>query len=308
MTDLEQPWQALRDRLIAAGLLVELGEPGIVALGGDFNRVLDALDALYLRTFADLSAEVWRFPPVEPKGLFEKTDYVASFPQLTGSLSAFTGDTRDHAELLRLRATDQQWEDLLHPAGLMMSPAACHPLYEVLAGTLPASGRLCEVLGSCFRHEPSSDPMRMQTFRMHEFVHAGTPASALAHRDQTAARLVTMLESLGLEISYEPANDPFFGRTGKVMAASQREAALKFELLTKVYGADLPATAIGSANYHNDHFGQAFGIHSADGEVAHTACLGLGLERTVLALLSRHGMSVAGWPSSVRAVLWPTDE
>lgn len=305
MTGPEQPWQALRDRLLNSGAIAELGEPGVVALGGEFNRVFDAVDALYLRTFAALDAEAWRFPPVEPKELFEKTDYVASFPQLTASLAAFTGDQRDHLELLRLRSEGKAWEETLHPAGLMMSPAACHPLYAVLTGDLPESGRTCEVLGSCFRHEPSADPMRMQTFRMHEFVHAGTPESALAHRDQTAAQLVDMLNSLGLEISYEPANDPFFGRTGKVMAASQREAALKFELLTQVYGTEASPTAIGSANYHNDHFGQAFGIRSADGEVAHTACLGLGLERTVLALLARHGMATSEWPASVRSVLWP---
>lgn len=305
MTVPEQPWQALRDRLLNANVIAELGEPGVVALGGEFNRVFDAVDALYVRTFADLAAEVWRFPPVEPKGLFEKTDYVASFPHLTGSLTTFIGDQRDHIELLRRRADGQAWEETLHPAGLMMSPAACHPLYEVLSGTLPEGGRTCDVLGNCFRHEPSADPMRMQTFRMHEFVHAGDAASAMAHRDQTAARLVDMLNSLELEISYEPANDPFFGRTGKIMAASQREAALKFELLTSVYGSAAPSTAIGSANYHNDHFGQAFDIRTPDGDVAHTACLGLGLDRTVLALLSRHGMAVSEWPSTVRSILWP---
>jgi seryl-tRNA synthetase len=304
----EQPWAALRQRLIDAAVLAELGEPGMFALGGKFNQVFDALDDLYVHTFADLDAESWRFPPVEPKSLFEKTDYVASFPQLTGSLSVFTGDNREHAELLRVRAAGEPWEELLHPGGLMMSPAACHPLYALLTGTLPEAGRTFDVLGSCFRHEPSPDPMRMQTFRMHEFVHAGTAESAQAHRDSTAPRLVAMLESLGLEIEYVPANDPFFGRTGRIMAANQREAALKFELTTKVYQDQAGATAIGSANYHNDHFGTAFGINSADGQVAHTACLGLGMERTVLALFARHGMNISDWPQSVRSVLWKANE
>lgn len=278
------------------------------ALGGEFNRAFDALDALYVRTFADLSAESWRFPPVEPRSVFEKTDYVASFPQLTGSLSVFTGGSPEHAELLRVRAAEQPWEELLHPAGLMMSPAACHPLYALLTGSLPAGGRTFDVLGSCFRHEPSPDPMRMQTFRMHEFVHAGNAESAMAHRDQTALRLVAMLNSLGLEVDYVPANDPFFGRTGQIMATNQREDALKFEIVTKVYGDAAAATAIGSANYHNDHFGTAFGILDADGEVAHTSCLGLGMERTLLALFARHGMTIAEWPASVRSVLWQADE
>lgn len=308
MSEVVKPWAELRAQLIDAGALADLGEPGVFALGGTFNRIFAALDELYLRTFQDLEAEAWRFPPVEPKALFEKTDYVASFPQLTGSLSVFSGDSRDHAELLRVRASGESWEELLHPGELMMSPAACHPLYHLLEGPLPEGGRRFEILGTCFRHEPSPDPMRMQTFRMHEFVRAGSAEEAQAHRDQTGPRLAEMLESLGLPIEYVPANDPFFGRTGRIMAANQREAALKFELVTQVYGSDAPGTAIGSANYHNDHFGQSFGITTADGEVAHTACLGLGMERTVVALMAKHGTDPHDWPDAVQRQLWPTNE
>jgi len=42
----------------------------------------------------------------------------------------------------------------------------------------------------------------------------------------------------------------------------------------------------------------------ADGATAHTACLGFGHERIVLALLQRHGLDPDGWPASVRAQLW----
>lgn len=304
----ELPWAQLRERLLAAGVLAELGEPGMFAFGTEFTAAFEALDALYQRTFADLGAEVWRFPPVEPKSVFEKTDYVASFPQLTGSLSVFTGGTPEHADLLRTRASGEPWEGHLEPAGLMMSPAACHPLYAILTGTLPVGGRTFDVLGSCFRHEPSPDPMRMQTFRMHEFVYAGTAEAAMAHRDQTAPRLAAMLDSLGLEVDYVPANDPFFGRTGRIMATNQREASLKFEITTKVYGDDAGATAIGSANYHNDHFGTAFDIRDGHGDVAHTSCLGLGMERTLIALFARHGMRIADWPSEVRTLLWQAND
>ncbi len=36
-----------------------------------------------------------------------------------------------------------------------------------------------------------------------------------------------------------------------------------------------------SFNCHQDHFLRLYGIHSQDGEIAHTACLGFGLERIV---------------------------
>ena len=62
-------------------------------------------------------------------------------------------------------------------------------------------------------------------------------------------------------------------------------------------------TAVASSNCHLDHFGKAFGIHSADGAVAHTACVGFGLERITLALFKRHGFDPAKWPVEVRGIL-----
>ena len=49
----------------------------------------------------------------------------------------------------------------------------------------------------------------------------------------------------------------------------------------------------------NDAFKQA------NGETAHTACLGFGMERVVMALFKHHGFVVEEWPKSVRAQLWP---
>lgn len=100
------------------------------------------------------------------------------------------------------------------------------------------------------------------------------------------------------------ASDPFFGRGGKIMAASQREQRLKFEILVPVISSDRP-TAICSFNWHQDHFSSAFGIRTSDGAAASTACLGFGLERVALALLKTHGLRPDGWPAEVRAELWP---
>ena len=49
-------------------------------------------------------------------------------------------------------------------------------------------------------------------------------------------------------------------------------------------------TALASFNHHRDHFGSTYGIELADGGTAHTACLGFGHERIVLALLRTHGL------------------
>lgn len=301
-----QEWSRLRGELIAAGLVVDLGAPGLYAHGPDFVRAYRAFDALMDATFASLGAEVWRFPAVEAKPLFERTDYVASFPQLASALVAFTGGNPEHAELIRVRADGGAWEDLLEPSGVMMSPAACHQLYGVLAGSTLTAGRVFDLHGACYRHEPSPDPLRMQAFHQHEYPFVGDEAGALAHRDDVGARMHALLARIGLDVDYEVANDPFFGRAGRVLARNQLSAAAKYEISCPVFGPDQPAVALGSANYHGTHFANEFSITGADGRPAHSSCVGLGMERVVLALFATHGLATADWPDAVRAVLWPS--
>ena len=51
-------------------------------------------------------------------------------------------------------------------------------------------------------------------------------------------------------------------------------------------------------------FGSTFGIQTADGQTAHTACLGFGLERVTMALFKAHGFDPKRWPQAVRQRLW----
>jgi len=62
-------------------------------------------------------------------------------------------------------------------------------------------------------------------------------------------------------------------------------------------------TPIMSINYHQDHFGRDFDIGTGSGEVAHTACIGFGLERIALALFKQHGLDERAWPDDVRRLL-----
>jgi len=87
------------------------------------------------------------------------------------------------------------------------------------------------------------------------------------------------------------------------MANNQRQQGLKFEVLVPI--ASPEPTAVSSFNFHQDHFGSAFGIQLHDGTVANSACLGFGLERITLALFRAHGMDPSGWPKDVRNELWP---
>jgi hypothetical protein len=125
----------------------------------------------------------------------------------------------------------------------------------------------------------------------------------ISFRDEWAERGVAMLGGLGLDGELDAASDPFFGRHGRMLAASQKEQALKVELLVSIAGPE--PTAVASFNIHRDHFTGLYGLELADGGEAHTACIAFGNERITLALLRVHGVDLDAWPSAIRRKLWP---
>ena len=130
----------------------------------------------------------------------------------------------------------------------------------------------------------------------------GEPETVADWRDAWRDRAVSLLRSIGLDASADVANDPFFGRSGKLLARSQKAQALKFEVVVQIAGPE--PTAVASFNYHQEHFAEAYGIELSDGTTAHTACLGFGEERITLALFRAHGLEPADWPEAVRRELW----
>ena len=308
-TPLDVARDAFRFELLDAGLLIAASSPGIYGRSATFEAILTGLDAVLTEMAAPLNATAVRFPPVYPRADFERTDYIASFPDLSGVVSSFEAGDREHRELLGARERGERWDGWLTPADVVLTNAICHPLYATLEGTLPTEatgpfgGHVWDVFGYGFRHEPSPDPMRMQSFRMHEFVYVGTPDGAQEYRDTWLDTAMATLASLGLPITAVAANDPFFGRAGRMLVSAQLRENLKIEMTVPIYGDLHEGTAIASANCQRDHLTAAFGIRTADGEVAHASCVAFGMERTVLALLRVHGLDVAAWPVDVRKKL-----
>jgi seryl-tRNA synthetase len=294
---------AFRDALVAGGVLVPSAVKGVYGKGPSFVATFEGVDRFVTEAGRNDAPEVYRFPPVIPRESLVRTDYLRSFPDLVGSIHGFSGGNAEHAALMRDVARGADWAASLAPTDLVLLPAACYPIYPMATGELPDGGRLFDVLGTCFRHEPSDDPARMQSFHQHEFVHLGTPESALAFRDAWLDRSQQMMDDLALSVVADVANDPFFGRAGSMLAANQREAALKFELLATVSSEEQP-TAITSCNCHLDHLTLPFEITAAGGGTAHSACVGFGIERIVLGLFATHGLNTERWPRDVRKRLW----
>ncbi len=279
------------------------GVDGVRARTELYELIVDGLGR-YITKLREPNVEVLRFPPVTNRSHIEKSGYLHSFPNLLGAVCCLHGNEVEIRSAVDKPKSKDGWVAELAPTDLVLTPAACYPLYPIVAsrGPVPANGLMFDVMADCFRREPSRDIDRFQSFRMREFVQIGLPEHVFRFRETWMARAPEIADALGVNYKIEVANDPFFGRSGRLMAINQLEEAAKFELLLQVR-TDEKLTACMSFNYHKDHFGAKWALRTDSGAMIHTACVAFGIDRLTLALFSAHGLVLQAWPKRTREAL-----
>ncbi|MGH7001747.1 MAG: amino acid--[acyl-carrier-protein] ligase [Stellaceae bacterium] len=288
---------------VSAALFRPMGVDGVYARTALYEDMIERLSALITRQ-REPATEILRFPPVMSRHQLEKSGYLKSFPNLLGCVCALHGTEAEIRAAADRHETGGDWTTALAPADLVLSPAACYPVYPLAAdrGPVPRGGLRFDVACDCFRREPSRHLDRLQSFRMREYVCIGSPQEITDFRERWIVRARGLADELGLTYQVAQASDPFFGRTGQVMAVSQLQQSLKFELLVPLRSAEQP-TACMSFNCHRDHFGTIWGLRDEAGAVAHTGCVAFGMDRLAVALFWLHGLETRKWPASARASL-----
>lgn len=294
---------------LADALFHQMGSPGVYGRTALYEDVVERLAAVITR-HREPDTEVMRFPPVMSRAQLERSGYLKSFPNLLGCVCGLHGTEREIDAAVSRFDAGGDWTSSLSPADLVLSPAACYPVYPIAAsrGRVPPGGWCFDVAADCFRREPSRHLDRLQSFRMREYVCIGSADQVSTFRERWIVRAQQITSDLGLAFTVDYASDPFFGRVGQMMAVSQKQQSLKFELLVPLRSEEQP-TACMSFNYHRDHFGTTWGIADSNGEPAHTACVAFGMDRLAVAMFHTHGKGVARWPTAVRDLLgFPRNE
>ena len=288
---------------LAPALFRSMGVDGVYARTALYVAITERLER-YIDRLREPEAEIMRFPPVMSRKQLEKSGYLKSFPNLLGCVCALHGSESSIRAAADKHESGGEWTDSLSASDLVLSPAACYPVYPIAAarGPLPAGGWQFDIEADVFRHEPSQSLDRLQSFKMREFVRIGTPAEILEYRERWLKRAPAIAADLSLPHALEVASDPFFGRVGQMMAVSQRQQALKFEMLIP-YHAKAAPTACMSFNYHRDHFGNVWSMNDQHGEPAHTSCVAFGIDRLVVALFANLGVDPDRWPAVTRRAL-----
>ena len=266
---------------------------GQTALSGPLLALARQLDATFVRVAQGWKAEEHRFPTFISAAELAKLDYFRSFPQLAtfpvtlsrheDNLDAFVaGEVTDDQGALTFTALD--------PVREVLTPAACYHLYIHLQGSALDDVRYLTTRNTCFRREEYYRPLERQWgFTMREIVCLGTADEVELFLSDTSAVVDRLLEDLCLKVRWEHATDPFFRPSRNAKYLMQKLAPVKREA---VFGDSL---AIGSVNFHQDHFGGTFDI-TREQRPAFSGCVAFGIERWLHAILEVHGRDPRNWP------------
>ena len=137
---------------------------------------------------------------------------------------------------------------------------------------------------------------------MRELVFIGSDEYVRDIRQRSIPIVQQLAEYFDIDCKLQTATDPFFATVSAAKKFWQAAQEVKNEIKIPVLDGKgkVSTLACGSINLHGNFFGEKFDIEDSEGNAAMTGCVGLGIERWVLAVFTQHGFDEERWPAEVR--------
>jgi seryl-tRNA synthetase len=287
-----------------------------VALLGPALALAEAIDAraaaLYRQHFQALPAS---FPAFVDARTLHRCGYFDSHPNAVSFVGHIVEDF-DAIEAFRQANSCAEGAphlpdaDHVHMPGLCLNPAACFPCYPTLEGReIDSAGQAFTWRGRVFRYESRNlaGLDRLWEFNVREIVFIGSDAHVADCRHRAIPLIGELAATFDLTCQIETAADPFFATVSAARTFWQRAQEVKNEIMLAIEpraDGTPRRLACGSINLHGRYFGDRFAIAASGQERAASGCIGLGIERWVLAAFSQHGFEPERWPAAVRGEIF----
>ena len=295
-------------KLAEAGWLHDYGK-GQVAYSGPVLKLARLINEKAGELYAErLGAIDGHFPALIDADTLHKCGYFDSHPNAVTFIGNMLEDF-DAIEEFRVANSCSEGallppQEHVHVGGMCMNPAACFPCYPTLKGREMDQGECYSWLGRVFRYESRniSGLELLYEFNVRELVYVGSEAFTQTSRKKSLKIIEELIQFFDLDAVVQTATDPFFATVSAARKFWQQAQEVKNEILMPVAQKDgsQKLLACGSINLHGNFFGNRFEIVCRDGEPANTGCVGIGIERWVLACFSQHGLDPDRWPAGVR--------
>jgi seryl-tRNA synthetase len=298
--------------LVQRGWLHDYGK-GQVAYSGPVLKlarlVNEKAGQLYAQNFRATDGQ---YPALIDADTLHKCGYLDSHPNAV----TFVGNMiEDFDAIEAFRQANSCSEGALLPPhdninidGVCLNPAACFPCYPTLTGRTFSNGECFTWMGRVFRYESRNinGLDRLYEFNVRELVFVGSEDYCRDVRNRTLPLVEELASFFDLDARVQTATDPFFATVSAAKKFWQAAQEVKNEIKIPVLGSDgkEKLLACGSINLHGNFFGTRFNFKDGAGIPAQTGCVGLGIERWVLAAFTQHGFDPARWPLAVRNAIF----
>ncbi len=299
-------------KLVERGWLHDYGK-GQVAYSGPVLKLARLVNAkageFYATAFGASDAH---FPALVDAETLHKCGYFDSHPNAV----TFVGNmVEDFDAIEEFRLANSCSEGALMPSlehvhhdGMCLNPAACFPCYPSLKGKTFEEGQCYTWMGRVFRYESRNinGLDRLYEFNVRELVFVGDEEYCRDCRTTALGTVEELSAFFDLDCQLQTATDPFFATVSAAKKFWQAAQEVKNEIKIPVLDdkGETKQLACGSINLHGSFFGNNFDIKDASGNPIHTGCVGLGIERWVLAAFTQHGFEPDRWPVEVREVIF----
>jgi seryl-tRNA synthetase len=307
------PYQVgVNDGLVERGWMHDYGK-GQVAYSGPVLKLAQLINdksgELYRKAYG---AKDSHFPAMIDADTLHKCGYFDSHPNAVTFVGNVIEDFDAIEEFRRANSCSEgalmPQQDHIHIDGMCLNPAACFPCYPTLTGQDFKEGQCYTWLGRVFRYESRNinGLDRLYEFNVRELVFVGNEEYVRACRAKALPIVEELASFIDIDCQVQTATDPFFATVSAAKKFWQAAQEVKNEIKIPALGNDgsTKMLACGSINLHGNFFGKRFGFTCENGEPAQTGCVGLGIERWVLAAFTQHGFDEKRWPKAVRDIIF----
>lgn len=249
-----------------------------MSLDENDNSLMKKIDEIFTNEVLKHGAVEYHLPTMVKGEVLEKCEYFNSFPQHL-TVPAFV--KKENYEKVVKDKEIVNRELAMH--NIFLTPSACFGLYPMLDGK-DVNEKIFTMNVNVFRYEEGrfDGEVRFWDFNVREVVFVGNNDYVNKMMEEFKAITQKVADNIGIPMNITKATDHFYPTTANIVKTRfQRSNALKFEMISTVNGKEV---ALGSFNYHNNHFSVPFHFDQ-DGRIV-SACIGYGLQRWFSAIKS----------------------
>ena len=307
------PYQiGVNQGLVERGWMHDFGK-GQVAYNGPVLKLAQLINQkagqLYASAFGAVDGH---YPAMIDADTLQKCGYFDSHPNAVTFLGNVVEDFDAIEEFRRANSCSEgavlPGHEHIHIDGMCLNPAACFPCYPTLTGQSFKEGKCYTWMGRVFRYESRNinGLDRLYEFNVRELVFVGSEDFVRSIRAKSLPIIEELANLIDIDCQVQTATDPFFATVSAAKKFWQAAQEVKNEIKIPALSNDgtTKMLACGSINLHGNFFGKRFNFTDGNGEPAQTGCVGLGIERWVLAAFTQHGFEPQRWPKAVRDVIF----